>query len=134
MRDLNVDSIMLGQMVHLVGSADGRLESGAVVPVTDNLPLTLVAAPTYAEIDALEEEARGGLRVSVRVGPASNPASYIAVVAWGAVRLRAEILLVAYLDDIYCSSEAFLFQPYRRILGAKSKPLVGLEFTTVAKN
>ena len=54
--------------------------------------------------------------------------------AWGAVRLRAEILLVAYLDDIYCSSEAFLFQRYRRILGAKSKPLVGLEFTTVAKN
>ena len=56
------------------------------------------------------------------------------MVAWGAVRLRAEILLVAYLDDIYCSIEAFLFQPYRRILGAMSKPLVGLEFTTVAKN
>ena len=88
----------------------------------------------YTEVDALAEEARGALRVSVRVGPASDPASYIAVVAWGAVRLRAEILLVAYLDDIYCSSEAFLFQPYRRILGAKSKPLVGLEFTTVAKN
>ncbi len=27
-----------------------------------------------------------------------------------------------------------MFQPYRRILGAKSKPLVGLSFTTVAKN
>ena len=26
------------------------------------------------------------------------------------------------------------FQPYRRILGARIKPLVGLEFTTIAKN
>jgi hypothetical protein len=53
MRDLNVDSTMLGQLVHVVGSADGRLDSGAVVPVTDDLPLTLVAAPTYTEVDAL---------------------------------------------------------------------------------
>ena len=112
-----LDSTMLGQLIHVVGSADGRLDSGAVVPVTDDLPLTLIAAPTYTVVDALAEEARGALRVSVRVGPASDPASYIVVVAWGAVRLRAEILLVAYLDDIYCSSEAFLFQPYRRILG-----------------
>ena len=42
----------LGQLVHVVGSAYGRLDSGAVVPVTDDLPLTLVAAPTYTEIDA----------------------------------------------------------------------------------
>ena len=53
---------------------------------------------------------------------------------WGAVRLRAEILLVAYLDDIYCSSEAFLVRPYRRTLGVKGRSLVGLEFTNVAKN
>ena len=75
------------------------------------------------------------LQVEVRVGPVADPASYIAsVAAWGALRHRAEILLVAYLDDIYYSSEAFLFQPYRRILRAKGKPLVGLEFTSVAKN
>jgi hypothetical protein len=134
MRDLSVDSTMLGQVMRVVGSTDGRLESGAVVSVTDDLPLTLVAAPSYAEIDALAEEARGALRVSVRVGPASDPASYVATVAWGAVRLRAEILLVAYLDDIYCSSEAFLVRPYRRIFGAKGRSLVGLEFTNVAKN
>ena len=134
MRDLTVDSTMLGQVVHVAGSADGRLASGAHVPVTDDLPLTLVAAPTYAEIDALVEDARGALQVSVRVGPVADPASYIAVVSWGSVRLRAEVLLVAYLDDIYCSSEAFLIQPYRRTLRAKGKPLVGLEFTSVAKN
>ena len=75
MRDLIVDSTMLGQLVHVVGSADGRLDSGAVVPVTDDLPLTLIAAPTYTEVDALA----GALRVSVRVGPASDPASYIAM-------------------------------------------------------
>ena len=74
------------------------------------------------------------LQVEVRVGPLADPASYTATVSWGAVRYRAEILLVAYLDDIYCSSEAFLFQPYRRTLLAKGKPLVGLEFTSVAKN
>ena len=102
MRDLTVDSTMLGQVVHVAGSADGRLASGAHVSVTDDLPLTLVAAPTYAEIDALVEDARGALQVSVRVGPVADPASYIAVVSWGSVRLRAEVLLVAYLDDIYC--------------------------------
>ena len=41
MRDLSVDSNMIGQVVHVVGSVDGRLESGAVVPITDDLPLTL---------------------------------------------------------------------------------------------
>ena len=87
----------------------GRLDSGAHNPVTDDLPLCLVVAPTYAEIDALAEDARGALRVSVRVGPPSDPASYVAEVSWGAVRLRAAILSVAYLDDIYCSYEAFLF-------------------------
>ena len=58
MQDLNVDSTMLGEMVNVVGSTDGRLESGAVVPVTDDLPLTpLVVAPTNADINALAEEA-----------------------------------------------------------------------------
>ncbi len=102
---------MLGQVVRVAGSADGRLASGAHIPVTDDLPLTLVAAPTYVEIDALMEDARGTLQALVRVGPAADPASYIAVVPWGSVRLRAEVLLVAYLDDLYCSSEAFLIQP-----------------------
>ena len=88
MRDLNVDSTILGHVVHAVGSTDGRLDSGAHIPVTDDLPLTLVAAPTYAEIDALAEDARGALRVSVRVGPPSDSASYVAEVSWGAVPLK----------------------------------------------
>ena len=71
MRDLTVDNTMVGQVVHVAGSTDGRLASGAHIPVTDDLPLTLVAAPTYVEIDALMEDARGALQASVRVGPAA---------------------------------------------------------------
>ena len=41
MTSLSVDSNIIGQVVHAVGSVDGRLESGAVVPVTDDLPLLL---------------------------------------------------------------------------------------------
>ena len=136
MRDLTVDSTMLGQEVHVVGSVDGLLASGAHVPVTDDTPLTLVAAPSYAEIDALPDDARGMLQVEVRVGPVADPASYTASVSWGAVRHRAEILLVAYLDDIlddiYCSSEAFLFQPYRHTLRANSKANLWLALSSLA--
>ena len=88
-----------------MGSGDGLLASGAHVPVTDDIPLTLVAAPSYAEIDALPDDALGMLQVEVRVEPVADSASYTASVSWGAVRHRAEILLVAYLDDIYCSSD-----------------------------
>ncbi len=38
MRDLNVDSTMLGEVVHAVGSTDGRFDFGAHIPVTDDLP------------------------------------------------------------------------------------------------
>ena len=48
------------------------------------------------------------LQFEVRVGPVADPASYTVSVAWGAIRHRAEILLVAYLDDVYRSSAAFL--------------------------
>ena len=75
MRDLSMNSNMIGQVVHVFGSTDGRHASGAHVPETDDLPLTLVAAPSYAEIDALAEDAREALRVSVRVGQAIEPAS-----------------------------------------------------------
>ncbi len=61
------------------------------------ISLTLVAALSYAEIDALPDDARGMLQVEVRVGPVADPASYTASVSWGAVR-RAEILLVATSD------------------------------------
>ena len=38
MRDLSVDSNMIGQVVHVVGSTDRRLESGAHVSGKDTSP------------------------------------------------------------------------------------------------
>ncbi len=61
MRDLQVDSTMAGQVVEVVEATHGRLESGSTVLVTSDFPLTLVAAPSYVEVDALAENARGAL-------------------------------------------------------------------------
>jgi hypothetical protein len=52
MQNLKIDSIMIGQVVELVGASDGRPESGSTVLVMNDLPLTLVVAPSYAEVDA----------------------------------------------------------------------------------
>ena len=38
MRNLQVDSTMVGQVVEVVGATDGRLESGSTVRVTNDLP------------------------------------------------------------------------------------------------
>ncbi len=71
---------MVRQVVELVEATDGRLESGSTVLVTNDLPLTLVVAPSYVEVDALGEDARGALRATVRVGLATDLASYLVVV------------------------------------------------------
>jgi hypothetical protein len=138
-RDLNVNSTMLGQVVHAVGSTDGRLDSGAHIPATRVPQMTspslwlrhrhLLKSTRSRKMH--EEHCRSR---SVLGHPPIRRASYVAEVSWGAVRLRAEILLVAYLDDIYCSCEVFLFRSYRRVLVAKGRSLVGLEFSNVANN
>jgi hypothetical protein len=107
-RNLQVDSTMIGKVVALVAAADGRLESGSTVLVTNDLPLTLVMAPSCAEVDALVEDTRGALRATVRVGLATDPAFYLVEVPWEAARLRAEVLLTAFLGDITGHSEAQL--------------------------
>ena len=101
--------------------------------LTADLPLSLVAAPTYTEVDEASSEARGAMRVMVRVGLAANPSSFLADIAWDSARLRAEISLVAFLDDISCSSELFLLRPFTRSLNAEGA-LIGLLFDTVPKN
>ena len=89
------------------------------------ISLTLVAALSYAEIDALPDDARGMLQVELRVGPVADPASYTASVSWGQFS-------TVHLDDIYCSSEAFLFQPYRHTLCANSKANLWLALSSLA--
>ncbi len=59
MRDLQVDSTMVGQVVELVEAADGRLESGLTMLVTNDLPLNLVGTPSYVEVDAFAEAHEG---------------------------------------------------------------------------
>ena len=71
--------------------------------------------------------------MTVRVGPAANPSSFLADVAWEPVRHRAEILLAAYLDDITSPCEAFLLRPFSRALQLEG-PKIGLHFDTVSKN
>ena len=137
MRDLETDSTMVGQQVQVTGPTVGRLAGegglGSVVAVTNDLTLTLVAAPSYAEIEGLPSGRRGDLRVTVQVGAVSNPSSFLAEVPWEAVRLRAEVLLTAYLDDITGVLEAHLLRPFARALQIKG-PLVDLFFDTPAKN
>ena len=45
--------------------------------VTNDPPFTLVVAPSYFAVNALAEDARGALRATVRVGLATDPASYL---------------------------------------------------------
>ena len=89
--------------------------------------------PTYVEIDAPMEDARGSDIPGLGPSWASSRPGLLH--RRSALGVGPEVLLVAYLDDIYCSSEAFLIQPpYRRTLRVIAKSLVGLEFTSVAKN
>ncbi len=67
-------------------------------------------------MDALAEDAPGALQATVRVGLATDPASYLVEVPWEAARLRAEVLLAAFLDDITCPSKAHLLRPFRHAL------------------
>ncbi len=71
---------------------------------------------------------------SIRVGLTTDPASYLVEVPWEAARLRAEVLIAAFLDDITSLSEAHLLRPFRRALVVLGPPTVGLEFSNVAKN
>ena len=128
MRDLRVDSTMVGQVVRVVGSTQGVLaDSGAVLNVPDGVELTLVAAPDYDIIDSLAPDGLEALRVTVRVGSESDAGSFLASVPWSGVRLRAEILLLCYLDDITLCAEAHLLRPFFLAL-RELGPSIGLYF------
>ena len=55
------------------------------------------------------------------------------VVGWDRVRLRARILLTAYLGDVRLSDKLFLARPFVAAL-KELGPRIGLEFTKRAKN
>ena len=56
------------------------------------------------------------------------------VLPWDAVRLRAHVLICAYLDDIKSASELFLLLPFTLILRELGPKAVGLYFEKLAKN
>ncbi len=87
------------------------------------------------EINALAEDTQEALRSRSVLGhPLIQRPTLPKYPGGQPVRLRAEILLVANLDDFSSSCEAFLFRQYRRVLVAKRRSLVGLEFSNVANN
>ena len=134
MRDLRVDSTMVGQEVQVIGPTQGVLAgTNSAVNVTEGLPLRLIEAPSYADIDRCDAGAREGLRVTLRIGEEGGTGSFEASVPWSSVRLRAEILLLSYLDDVTLCAEAHLLRPFfiaLRQLG----PSIGLFFDSLDKN
>ena len=134
MRDLKVDSTMISQRVHIVDSVRGTLvPTGGEVLVPPNVSLTLLDAPPFTLLETLDEAASGLQSVFVRVGSDSVESSFVARIPWQSVRLRAEVSMVAYLDDITGCTEAHLLRPFNhalRVLG----PIVGLHFDSLDKN
>jgi len=83
MRNLHVDSTMLNKTVHVIGPINGvHAATGVAVLISDDVPLTLVAAPSFTQVDLAEAEARDSMRVTicVGVGAADIPASFEATV------------------------------------------------------
>ncbi len=100
MRNLPVDSTFIEQRVFVSELVLGTLVDGdhrSAVPLQVEMPLTLVGAPSYADIEAAAD--MSSPRVVVRVGEGES--SYRVEVAWSVVRFGAEILLAAFLDDIH---------------------------------
>ena len=84
-------------------------------------------------IDRCDAGAREGLRVTLRIGEEGGTGSFEASVPWSSVRLRAEILLLSYLDDVTLCAEAHLLRPFfiaLRLLG----PSIGLFFDSLDKS
>ena len=136
MRNLPVDSTFVNQPVFVTGAVDGALlnappEPGGavVVPVRQGMPLRLVEAPSYLDIEAAGD--RSSLRVAVLVGEGAS--SYRVSLPWESVRFGTEILLAAYLDDIHFPGEAFLLRPFTLIL-RELGPTIGLHFVSLSKN
>jgi len=129
---------MVGQKVEVVGPTVGWLVSGgeghgSELQVTNDLLIVLEEAPDIGDLEGHGAEGEEGRRVRVRIGPPGDPASFLAEIPWQAVRLRAEICLAAYLDDISAVLEAHLLRPFTLAL-RELGPRVGLYFDTAAKN
>jgi hypothetical protein len=131
MRNLKVDSTMVGQRVVVaVDSIGTRTDPSGVslnVPLHANTPLILISAPSYADC----EDSTDADSVLVEVSTLDDPVPIR--VPRGILKLEAEILLAAYLDDIKLPAELHLLRPFTQALSVLG-PEYGLFFIKRAKN
>jgi len=99
--------------------------------------VSLVVSPSLSDLSAAPEGERDALLVTLEVhrrdGAGRTIESEFVRVPWRHVRLRAEICLAAYLDDIHLVSELHLLRPFSAIL-RELGPSVGLHFDSLEKN
>ena len=137
MRHLRVDDSMIGQEVVVEHETfASRSDGGADVLIPAGTVVRLVTAPAFSALPPLDAVAPLGLLASVEWCPPSlgdlGPSLQLGV-PWSAIFLRAEVLILAYLDDIHCPAELHLLRPFVNAL-ADIGPSYGLRFTKRAKN
>ena len=138
MRDLPVDSTMTGHKVELrVETQCTRIADGAAFYLALDSRVSLVVGPSLSDLSTAPEVERDALLVTLEVhrrdGAGRTIESEFVRVPWRHVRLRAEICLAAYLDDIHLVSELHLLRPFSAIL-RELGPSVGLYFDSLEKN
>jgi hypothetical protein len=132
---------MVGQTVEVCVQAEGLVE-GVIgsVPLQVGTKVKLLEAPHFSVIEGATEEVRRSARITVQLlGPdgegLQSPAGVPPIVLpWDAVRLRAHVLICAYLGDIKSASELFLLRPFTLLLRELGPRTVGLHFVKLAKN
>ena len=141
MLDLPVDSTMARQTVEVCAQTEGLVEGvTGSVPLLLGTKVKLLEAPNFSVTEGATEEVRRSARVTVQLlGPDGDglqmPAGVPPIVfPWDAVRLRAHVLICAYLDDIKSASELFLLRPFTLLLRELGPKTVGLHFVKLAKN
>ena len=140
MLDLPVDSTMVGQMVEVCAQTEGLVDGvTGSVPLLVGTKVKLLEAPHFSAIEGANEEVRRSACVTVQLlgpdGGGQVPAGLPPIVLpWDVVRLRAHVLICAYLDDIKSASELFLLRPFTLLLRELGPRTVGLHFVKLAKN
>ena len=97
------------------------------VPLPSNTPLILISAPSYLDSEASADADSAFVEVSTINDPVPIRVNR------GILKLEAEILLAAYLDDIKLPAELHLLRPFTQALSDLG-PDYGLFFIKRAKN
>jgi hypothetical protein len=137
MRHLPVDESMIGQEVVVeLATLASRSDGGSDVIIPAGTAVRLLAAPAFSVLPPLDSVAPLNLHSTVEWRPPSFgdvDSSLQLRVPWSALFLRAEVLILAYLDDIHCPAELHLLRPFVHAL-ADIGPSYGLQFSKRAKN